>query len=68
MTSSIRKIALIFFLSNRNLQNRSIMFQKTSVSEIYGLMLFLTRPKFSAISRRGSNFFILPNSLFSKVE
>ena len=34
----------------------------------FGLMLFLTRQKFSAISRRGSNFFILPNSLFSKVE
>lgn len=50
----------MFFLSNRNLQNRSIMFQKTSVSEIYGLMLFLTRPKFAAISRRGSNFVSCP--------
>ena len=29
-----------------------------------GLILFLTRPKLSAISRRGINFFILPNSLF----
>lgn len=33
----------------------------------FGLMLLLVNPKFSAISRNGSNFIILPNSLFSNV-
>lgn len=33
-----------------------------------GRRLFLVSPKFSAISQRGSNFFILPNSLVSNVE
>ena len=33
-----------------------------------GLRLLLVSPKFSAISRSGSSFFILPNSLFSKVD
>lgn len=34
MTSSIIKIALMFFLSNRNLQNRIVTFRKTYFSEI----------------------------------
>ena len=41
---------------------------KDDLRPSFSPMLFLTRPKFSAISRRGSSFFILPNSLFSKVE
>lgn len=34
----------------------------------FGLMLFLIKQKFSAISRRGSYFFILPNDLFSNAD
>ena len=34
----------------------------------FGLRLLLTSPKFSAIAWSGSNFFILPNSLFSNVD
>ena len=34
----------------------------------FGLMILLTSPKFSAIARSGSSFFILPNSLFSNVD
>ena len=41
---------------------------KKDLRPSFGLILFLTRPKFSAISRRESNFFILPNSLFSNVD
>ena len=41
---------------------------KNDLNPSFGLTLFLTIPKLSAISRRGSSFFILPKSLFSKVE
>ena len=33
-----------------------------------GIILLLTSPKFSANSRSGSSFFILPSSLFSNVD
>ena len=41
---------------------------KNDLRPSFGLILFLTKPKSSAISRRGINIFILPNSLFSNVE
>lgn len=52
----------------RNIRATSPSGVKNDLRPSFGLMLFLTRPKFSVITRRGSSFFIPPNSLFSKVE
>lgn len=40
---------------------------KNDLRPCFGLMLFLTRPKFSAISRRGSNFVSCPIRPFRKL-
>ena len=40
---------------------------KNDLRPSFGLMLFLTRPKFSAISRRGSNFVSCPIRSFRKL-
>ena len=52
----------------RNIRSTFPSGVKNDLRPSFGLRLFLTSPKFSAIPWRGSNFFILPNSLFSKVE
>ena len=65
-SSSLGQLSPVYIF--RNIRATFPSGVKNDLCPSFGLMLFLTRPKSSAISRRGSSFFILPNSLFSKVE
>lgn len=65
-TSVIGVVQTIYCTLHSNLRTHFPSVVKKESRPSFGLMLFLIRPKLSAISRRGSrsNFFILPNSLF----
>lgn len=65
-SSSLGQLSPVYIF--RNIRATFPSGVKNDLCPSFGLMLFLTRPKSSAISRRGNSFFILPNSLFSKVE